>query len=245
MMFFSKKSDHKRAQEYSKVLDAMAIAKEPEVIAEFPKRLTEYRTDHRKAVRCFKFRCKRHGDFLALFFSQKSGLFSNVINLGQVKSIRLHLGYAPDRNGTVTWDFSRRCLDGIVWVASGRPIGPPAAGQEDYVYPTYLDKWTCSVPPFTIVRKHEKHHIMPMSEGVNHVTENAPRPAKNDEIFLTGLDALISVPHGQGQAVLDAILAEIGTTKPSIKINLGGRACILEGKAYAKASPHLHQWENL
>jgi hypothetical protein len=221
-------SDHQKALEYSKVLDAMAIAKEPEVVAEFPKRLAQYKADHRKVSRGFKFECRRHGDFMALFFSQgseKDGLFSIVINLGQVTSMRLKLGHAPDLNGVVEWSVSTRSTDKFGWgTSSGRPMGPPSDGWEHHVSPDIHERYFFSDQFYrTVSRDEYSQNIISMGGGVDHVTKNAPRPAENDQIFLSGLDGIISVPYGHGQNVLDEILAQIKTVKPSIKMNVGAQ----------------------
>lgn len=230
-MFGTKdKEQDQRAQAdaYSKVLEDMARAEEERLRAEHPGLLAEFENENRRQAEGFAFTLKRHGDFLTLFLSRTANKetewsparksHTETINLSKVRSIKLRSGRAADTDGEFGWSVSTRYEDEDGnWKgsgsSSGRPLGPPSggrhvmspAGNASYV-PAQRDflQWEEKAD-----RDRGMVHYMDMSGGCNYRTTGFPRQSEDDRLIFRGLGLTVFAPFGQGQALLDAVLAEI------------------------------------
>lgn len=217
-----------QAREYTKVLDAMAAEEEAKLRAEHPDLLQQFEDEHRKQSAGFSYEFRRHGDFLTVYLTRAANSksewgneaqqqFTETVNLGKVESIALVEGHLPDANGSFGWHLQSVGVDEdgkeTSWgSSSGRPCGPPGNGYKHKVFPAGRATYIPSARPFIAEpdrseRSHGMH--MSMNDGVDYYTQDFPRQAEDDAVLLKGLGYRIFAPTGLGQAMLDAMLAEI------------------------------------
>lgn len=146
----------------------------------------------------YKFECRRHGDFLAVFcerleFEGTAAKFSTAINLLLVKEIRLHPGCEPGIERRVNWtvqsEFSdvERTLRAHPWAFLPKVGGPCFRRDEDNSGSYFYGSDT-------------------MQGG------SMPTKSEDDAVNFFGAGCALLAPFGSGQGVLDVILAEMAAT---------------------------------
>jgi hypothetical protein len=204
--------------EYHQQLEA---AKEAAVEAALPALLDRRQefvdaaiAEHSADTAAYDFECRRHGDFLTVFATRldhKSApaKFSTAINLLNVIEIRLIAGSAPATNLDVYWSFHYEREGGGY---SCSPLHLPADGEALKAH-----SWVRAASPgrraYVEPPKPDKHGGM-VHYGYDSDSRRGlmPMPAEDDEVRFLGIGSALLVPFGQGQAVLDAILAEMTAT---------------------------------
>ncbi len=211
------------------------------VLAKAEERLAAYRADHRKDAAGFKFDCKRHGDFLAVFVTRIQMRYVNwtaigpepfdssaTINLGQTRNIVLTRGHVPDTKGRVGyrlyWEPIDQPLSGSSYSwNSGEQFTKPVKGHrlrateagDNYLLSgtgTFAHPIIDTTPPPASPGSFGGYGGW--QQGAGYETPNYPRPAANDAIDFVGANIRLVVPAGKGQGVYDAIMAAL-ETKPA------------------------------
>lgn len=201
-------------------LEALAVAKIPELEAMFPRLLSKFKTALRKDVASYTFDCRRYGDFMTLEITRGKA-FATTINLAQVRSLTLVDGHEPDKLGTITFTAYLRNSTDSYALYGGMPADTMKANTQDGY------EWVINpqVPSLSEPSIFALHPDSPGNAGgiqyVGHYAnntmltkvQNAPRPAQDDTIRLEGLRATLYVPHGLGSQVRDKILAAMASKK--------------------------------
>lgn len=191
--------------------EARAVAAEPAAVARGVELLAEFRAKHRADKAAWRFDCRRHGDFLAVFIDRLRRVDCTTkelqlqpvcaaISLGK-SGFRLIKGHGPDRRGTLLY-WADRDGDGC------HPQFPQHTDHQETLHlltAVALEKNTSGFGnvSFGYGPRYTRHK-----------TEGFPRPAEDDQIIFEG--AVLRCPAGTGQATYDAILAAIsaGSRRP-------------------------------
>lgn len=210
--------DSQADKEWPARIEALAVEAEATALQDAPAKLAVYRADHKKDGASYKFDCRRHGDFLAVFMERGGRKEATTINLGRVSQFRMDEGRTPDNDGVLTYrvqaerlpDADSKVYPFVECDRFGR-VKAPRDGCKYAVSPKYehsksygmIDHGdTVSGAYFT--GRTEPH--------VAHRTPNYPRPAEDDRITFGDIGVTILVPAGKGGAVLARIHAEVAKT---------------------------------
>lgn len=205
-----------RDVEWRERVEALAVEAEIAALREAPAKLAGYRADHKKDAASYRFDCRRHGDFLAVFVERAGEKGAGTINLGRTSQFRLVKGRAPDNGGTLRYELEAEKEPGaperayaIVQSDVYGSIKAPLPGTRYAVRPAR--EWPHRRAMVAEGEESADPRLMLWSEKprVFHTTPNYPREARDDRIEFCGLNIRIHAPAGKGQAVLDRIHAEI------------------------------------
>lgn len=215
-------------------IERLAREAEKEALAKADSLFAEYVAEHERQTAGFSFDCRRHGDYLTVFMERAANApewgeakaetkASTSLNIGAAKQIRLIEGHCFDRRGSLDYRAGLYSDDGKSGGGWGTGAGrtPPWKGYHYRVSPNYA--WLRKQRPMIVVEKDKESDNFRGGYGMDdyqprHLTEDFPRPAKDDEIIFTGIRATIFAPAGKGRGVYDAIMAEIarGYEPPAI-----------------------------
>lgn len=219
---FKTESDHDKRDREWKLryaqfeVDAAALAG---AVAERAVTLrAEASAEHARDVAGYKFDCRRHGDFIALFITRPAKLGTDLryyserereiitsLNLGNTREMKLTPGSAPCDDHELTYDYYDQDEKhaSVPWhVRPQYPYEPAVRPllrldpepQQQHRSGVYTMAGTASGGAYRIKFK----------------TQNFPRWAEDDCIRFTGPGASLFVPAGEGQRIYDKLLAEIG-----------------------------------
>jgi hypothetical protein len=186
----------------------------PSVIAKQDQRLQKFAEQHEDDVSTYKFECRRHGDWLAVFITRgkpvvgrdfwdhRSHKCSHVINLAPCRTISVISGHAADRDGKTGFTVCHT-NDGSLKVTEYND-------SREVPYPRYN-------MIHVLIPKDDKHSGMHMWSGDSsrahfngiHVPDCA-RAAEDDRIEFSGTGVTLFTPYGLGEHIRDVIVAELG-----------------------------------
>jgi hypothetical protein len=205
------KSD-KEVQQEHEILELKAKAAESSTYCKGNELYCQAVAEYEKDKVGYMFECSRFGQWLQVSIARLNNtpkvsrygydtVYSASLNLDQVKTIRLVIGYVPDRNGTLRYTHSTMIVDGA---------------RVTTVEPDYP----------RIPRGRPLFHLEPKSDPslhnyyagyeyrIKYITENFTRLAEDDQILFEDLGAHIYAPALMGQAVYDQILQVRDKLKP-------------------------------
>jgi hypothetical protein len=207
-----------RPNEWPARVEALAVEAEPAALQEAPAKLAGYRADHKKDAASYKFDCRRHGDFLAVFVERGGKKEAVTVNLGRTSQFRLVKGRAPDNGRVLTYRVFAERLPGTgdsTWARVRRDdygrVLAPESGCQYVVRPAcgpIMTRHMVTVEPQTTQVGYVSHYGAP-EPRVHHQTPNYPREAEDDRILFGGTDIVLHAPAGKGQSVVDRIHAEV------------------------------------
>lgn len=194
-------------------------AAEAEALKEMPEIMERARAIHAEDKASFSFECRRHGDFLAVFMGRlgmeygspepKVVRFSKSINLGRVGAISMVEGGEPDQRGMIRYVVQTRDDGGgRTTVSNCRPRRAPP-GSRFEVFPVFETADYSAVFEVKQSRVDDDWNAIHYSNLDCRVTHGAVRTARDDTIIFAGAKVTLAAPAGCGQAILDAIHAEI------------------------------------
>ena len=183
----------------------------PHVIAERAEKLAEFKQRHEADKASYKFECKRHGEFLAVFITRgpapkrtryassdgrTTNKFAGAINLATSRVFRIKPGSAPACDGVVTLQHQ-----------GGGKVAEIYNADQNWHTP-----YRMILVDAQVAAQHAQYmgpyHQDPLS---NMHVQDCPRAAVDDEIYFTGPDITLYAPAGLGQTVQDTILAALET----------------------------------
>lgn len=231
MSILNKLLGENREAESRRRLNEMAVEAEAKLRADNPDLLTKFSDELERQKVGFRFYFRRHGDFLTVTLTRNGNLgsewypaktsFVETINLSKVRSIRFEAGHAPDDNGRFSWVWENviRNESGNI-IGSGSGSGYPLWPWDGEIVvrpcgsPTHVQQGRQFIRDYSV--KEFGHGAMRLgSEGISHHTADFPQQAKDDTIQFGGLEYAILAPFGLGQAMHDALLAEIARGAPT------------------------------
>lgn len=202
----------------------------------------------KKDAAAYSFAVKRYGDFLVVFISRGNEKHASALNLGATTEIKLTPGSEPDLKGKLNYsayvvkDKDSDLSGGYGGNGSGGVYGrwfddtkPPPQGYAYKVVAVSLTlptrRMIYTVPPPQPSYQgsggggccgggvgggyyEQGNYQGPAVTGI-------ARPAKDDEIYMTGIATTIYAPAGRGAEVQEIILKEIARGYEPPK--LGGR----------------------
>lgn len=184
--------------------DAAALI--PEIIAGREQKLAEFQRRHEADKASYRFDCRRHGDFLALFITRPStskttvqGKLVTAVNLGASRLITPAYGRLPDMQGTVT--FQQTWSNG-------------ATVKAVYEEVAWIQMVSIETPPQQVPQ-----HMPSQMWGHQHdplgtiVVKDCPRAALDDSIHFVGPGVTLLMSAGLADSVFETILMEIGDTQ--------------------------------
>lgn len=214
--------------------DKAAKLAEIKVLQDAPEKIAKYRADHRKDVAAFKFECKRHGDFLALFVTRIQMVdwqgttalvpTAHMINLGKANGVTFEPGRAPDMKGAVKYRVSWEpdSIPGgdtsrVYYGFDNSPMRAPVKGHHLVAYPSYdgvsYGQGTFGTALVDTTPPKNTGGGYGGSRGDStsalHTTANYPRPPQNDVIDFGAAYTALHVPAGLGATVYAAIQKEL------------------------------------
>jgi hypothetical protein len=210
-------------------LEELAQQEEPEVLKKKECQLLKAQDEYREDVKGFDFRCTRLGNWLQIYIARKRNAlfsdqhytpqdFSTVINLQSVKTIHLEQGHVPDCKGEVDYSVffqSDKTEEKFVPTPNFGESGP-GKGYHWGITPELPYIPNCR-PLFMLQTAENSRFVNSYSIlNVQFKTKDFPRPAKDDKIVFTGVDAILFVPALQGQRVFEEILS-VQDSLPGLK----------------------------
>lgn len=197
----------------------LAKLAEPDALARADDIMRDLREAHEADVAEYRFECRRHGDFLALFMTRvqpnRSAPDRLVVslNLKSVRSVSLARGHEPDRAGVLFYRAWARSADGkmtssVDGISSPRTEQQIRDGATVFAAPEYP---ACGSREMVRDLRSEGRgpHGHPGSCGF--LTMGYPRPAMDDAVVFSGLDMAVQAPAGMGLGVFDKIMACVGS----------------------------------
>ncbi len=206
-------------------LGPLIDAAEADALARLPALMDEARKAHADDAAAYSFECKRWGDFLSLFIRRigrnwmeneaSAKQFATSVNLSQVRDIRLVEGHAVDQNGVL--EYGCKIVVGSGYSFVTHPLPKRARKGERYEVAPLLPGIEPGGAMFELREKGGARSL-----AYCEIDDDAPlretkgflRPASDDRVVFSGIDATVLAPFGRGQEVLDAILAEIERGAP-------------------------------
>lgn len=225
----SERSDEQQFQIY---INDLARAAEVKALAIKDDLLAGYRAKHRDDVASYYFECRRWGDFLSIFVRRAGATAirkeATSINLALVRQIVIASGNPPDCEYVLTYGYQRSYHNKPTEADSAPPVGLPARYHSPRHPHEVIARYAmvAAEPPIFQLDA-------PPNEGqsgqitfahyhgqrrVTHFTTGYARPASDDRLIFAGLNGTLFAPHGRGQEVHKAILAEIaqGWSRPPL-----------------------------
>lgn len=209
---------------------------EIEVLAKAEERMAAHRADHRKDAATFKFDCRRHGDFLAVFMTRLGYRYQNwtplplapidssaTINLGVTRNIVLIKGHAPDVKGRVSYLLkwmndkgeqsvgNRQSHERFYKPLSGYRLTAVVDGRHDLPIRGPFSNPVMDTSPPTTDSVSYINYSGAREQPAGYTTENYPRSAEDDAIDFVGANIRLSIPAGKGQQVYASIMAALET----------------------------------
>lgn len=198
---------HVQLEAMAKVAEAKALARKDAIFA-------EAKVSHDKDVSGFAFKCSRWGEWLeistARLGNERDKRFSTALNLNLVTNVTLVRGHVPDLEGEVEYYVFTQGDDGTGSISgSGIDGNEPAPRGFHYVVLNREPYIPTDRPLFYITPKPDNNYAWQMGNQMYQIrlkTPHYPRPAEDDQIKLTGIDATLYTPAGQGERVYREIL---------------------------------------
>lgn len=209
------------------LLEALAIAADPETARLNDEMFVAYVTDHQRQYDGWSFRCTRWGDFLTLFIERQgqpemSGyiyltvkkLFSTSLNISSTREIRLETGHGPDQKREVSYAYEQRSdSDGGYISATRLTKGGHFVVTPKGCAPIQPAPFVVHDAPPDISNYFATYYDHPPYQ-IQHTFPNGARPAADDRICFEGIGMTLYAPFGRGSSTYDAIMAAIKEGKP-------------------------------
>lgn len=167
----------------------------PEIVANKDAKLAEFIEAHRRDIGSFRFECRRHGDFLAVFLTRGAERPVAAINMMASPVVAVVSGYEPDMKGTCRFERS--------WNTDRVQA---KYGGEDYPRRSSIT----TAPIHSAIE--EQKRIVLMGGGyhdplAHFLVIDTPRRAC-DDIVTFGNGTNFNVPAGSGSDVFASIMIE-------------------------------------
>ena len=214
-----------RDKECASLLGTLAGDKLSEVLTKGEENHKRFVGELKSQLSGYRFSCKRHGDFLTLFVTQKNNKsdawevpttkYSTTINLSQIRTLKMEEGSGVTRDYIVRFDWKIAEADDSIHSGWGYSsiLRNPGENESYFVNPKY-PQLPAGRPLFVEPSKSEGNsggfHGSIAEHIINFRIPNQPFPSISDKIYFDGSGCLV-VPHGKGDEVYKTILEELGT----------------------------------
>ena len=185
--------------------------------AEQPARLAEFQQWLARDKSLYRFRCERHGDFLAVFITRgpepepeyRRWLATNktvaAVKIGR-GGIRLTEGDDParDQSSALRFEFTDGKRQIVLYVRPYESRGMMLTGPSDGRNNAYISSSDC--------RYAGQEHLAGL------IVNEVARPASDDKIYFTDADMTLWIPHGLGGEVYAQIMAACAKTEENSRL---------------------------